>query len=199
MEDLTTHGELFDRARSISEKLARYADVERRYRELEAELRDLEQDADVRRALGLPVEVDDPVATPAPGAGEPSGAEKPAEEAQQATEVVNGRWTIPMSPGGRIQRGFLGGVFKEISEERFDRELTVKEMCSILSEELGVDVPRSSVQSLVKRAEDAGDMWIVSGSSPKRFRTKRLAMRESSVPLERFEGLLENEKEEVIS
>ncbi len=38
MTDFGTRDERFKRARNITEKLARYADVDRRYRELEAEL-----------------------------------------------------------------------------------------------------------------------------------------------------------------
>ncbi|HEX4956258.1 MAG TPA: hypothetical protein VF017_22950 [Thermoanaerobaculia bacterium] len=156
----------FERARNVSEKLQRYLEVERQYQALQAQLRELERDEDVRRALGLESLREDE--------GEPSEStalqSATGAEPSPAAGAVD---DVPRSPGGRFQRGYLDRKFKPLAKQRFsDRFYTIAEMRDILAEELGANVSRGTVQSLVRRATERGVLVEKPNSEPAQFKCR---------------------------
>jgi len=173
MANLESLDERFNRARSIREKLAQYDELERQYEQLEARLHELEQDPDVRRALGFGIAPGVDASSSAGAPPSPSETDAPPlSEAAPLAEPVTTVVEPPLSPHGRLKRGFLDRVFPKIAERRFGDWTLMEQMRTITSEELKREMHKNSVKAVVIRLVASGLMEVDRSARPFRFRFK---------------------------
>lgn len=145
----TSSSSHYERAKQLSEKLLRFADLGRRKQRLADEEAELLSDAELCRALGLPV---------------PSGDNRPAEDStpspEKPADETAGKATptgTPLTATGRLPRGYLEKVLPEIARKRFQgAPATIGEIRDVVDEELAYEIHRNTIKTVMRRMVEAG-------------------------------------------